>query len=62
MSSGPNAGNTTKTPLLPITLGGNRLPIRLNPPKLGEHTKELLHEIGFSESQIDHLFSKKIIQ
>ncbi len=62
MSSGPNAGNTTKTPLLPITLGGNRLPIRLNPPKLGEHTKELLEEIGYSDSQIDDLLKKKIIQ
>ncbi len=62
MSSGPNAGNTTKTPLLPITLGGSRLPIRLNPPKLGEHTKELLEEIGYSDSQIDDLLKKKIIQ
>ncbi len=62
MSSGPNAGYTTKTPLLPISLGGNRLPIRLNPPKLGEHTIELLYEIGYSESQVDHFFDKKIIQ
>ncbi len=62
MSSGPNTGHTTKTPLLPISLGGNRLPIRLNPPKLGEHTIELLYEIGYSESQVDHFFDKKIIQ
>ncbi len=62
MSSGPNAGNTTKTPLLPITLGGSRLPIRLNPPKLGEHTKELLEEIGYSDSQIDDLLKKQIIR
>lgn len=62
MSSGPRAGEKTKTPLLPITLDGNRLSIRLSPPKLGEHTQQLAQEIGYSEEEYKDLIAKKIVK
>ncbi len=62
MSSGPRSGTTTKTPLLPITMDGKRLQIRLNPPKLGEHTKSLLNGLGYSDSEIDQLIINKVVQ
>jgi crotonobetainyl-CoA:carnitine CoA-transferase CaiB-like acyl-CoA transferase len=48
-------GRETKTVLLPITLGGERPGIRLSPPKLGEHSAELLAELGYSASEIEAL-------
>ena len=62
MSSGPRAGEKTKTPLLPITLDGNRLPIRSSPPQLGEHTQQLMQELGYSEEVFQDFISKKIIK
>jgi crotonobetainyl-CoA:carnitine CoA-transferase CaiB-like acyl-CoA transferase len=62
MSSGPRSGTTTKTPLLPITMDGKRLQIRLNPPKLGEHSKSLLNGLGYSDSEIDQLIINKVVQ
>jgi NADH dehydrogenase len=35
-------GRATATPLLPLTLDGKRLGLRLDPPRLGEHGRELL--------------------
>jgi len=62
MSSGPRSGTTTKTPLLPITMDGKRLQIRLNPPKLGEHSKSLLNGLGYSDSEIDQLIINRVVQ
>ena len=62
MSSGPRSGVTTKTPLLPITMDGKRLQIRLNPPKLGEHTQKLVEQLGYTDELIEDLILKKIIK
>ena len=48
-------GKTTRVPLLPLTLDGVRPGLRLNPPRLGEHTGELLKEVGYSAAQIGAL-------
>ena len=45
-------GRATHAPLIPITLGGERPGLRLNPPRLGEHTDALLAEVGYSSEQI----------
>ena len=45
-------GRVTRAPLLPITLGGKRPSLRLNAPRLGEHTNALLAELGYTKSEI----------
>jgi crotonobetainyl-CoA:carnitine CoA-transferase CaiB-like acyl-CoA transferase len=53
-------GRTTAVPLLPLTLGGERPGVRLDPPRLGEHGAELLRELGYSPEEISALQGAKI--
>jgi crotonobetainyl-CoA:carnitine CoA-transferase CaiB-like acyl-CoA transferase len=55
-------GRTTKTPLLPLTLGGRRPGVRLNPPRLGEHSAALLRELGYSDTAIAELQRQQIVR
>ena len=54
-------GRAVQTALLPLMLDEQRPGIRLNPPKQGEHTTELLRELGYDEAHIDSLSQKKIV-
>lgn len=53
LSDGDKAGQTAKTTLLPLRMDGERLPVRSNPPKAGEHTVELLASLGYSAVEIE---------
>jgi crotonobetainyl-CoA:carnitine CoA-transferase CaiB-like acyl-CoA transferase len=48
-------GRETKTVLMPVLLDGQRLGVRLSPPKLGEHNAELLAALGYSPQEIAQL-------
>ncbi len=52
---GERAGEVTQTTLCPITLGGMRLGVRLQPPAKGEHSNELLAELGYGPQEIEAL-------
>ena len=54
---GERAGQTVKTTLFPITMAGSRLGVRLQPPRKGEHTRELLGGLGLAAEEIDTLFA-----
>ncbi len=54
-------GRETRVPLLPLTLGGERPGVRLNPPRLGEHTRVLLLELGYGEADIEALQGGKVV-
>ncbi|QDL38073.1 CaiB/BaiF CoA transferase family protein [Rhodoferax sediminis] len=52
---GARAGQTAKAALLPITMDGGRLGLRLQPPTLGEHTAGLLAGLGYDAQAIEAL-------
>jgi len=48
-------GQIAKLPALPVALDGERVGLRHNPPKVGEHTDAVLREAGLSETQISEM-------
>ena len=54
-------GAPIKLPALPVEVGGSRPGLRMSPPKVGEHTEELLAELGLSEERIAVLKSDSIV-
>jgi crotonobetainyl-CoA:carnitine CoA-transferase CaiB-like acyl-CoA transferase len=61
LPDGEKAGQTVKTTLFPLTMQGNRLPVRINPPRLGEHTAELLRGVGYAPGEIDALRTARAV-
>lgn len=61
LPDGPRAGETVKTTLLPFTMDGERLQVRLDPPMLGQHARELLATIGVEDSEVDRLQAKGVV-
>jgi len=45
-------GERCKLPALPMSLNGSRPALRMDPPKTGEHTEEILRELGLSTEDL----------
>ena len=52
---------TIRVPALPLELEGKRLTKRTDPPRVGEHGRELLAELGCSPQEIENLRSRRIV-
>ena len=61
LPDGPRAGENVKTTLFPFTMNGQRLQVRLDPPMLGEHLRELLAGIDIADADIERLFAQGIV-
>ena len=54
-------GKTIHVPALPVSLDGERLPLRADPPHVGEHARELLAALGCSPQEIESLRDRGIV-
>jgi len=54
-------GRETVVPLLPLKLDGERLGLRLDPPRLGEHTDALLQSLGYTAEGVAALHAQGVV-
>ena len=45
----------------PVSVGGTRSDIRLPPPGVGEHTGEILGELGFAPAEVEAMFTGQVV-
>jgi crotonobetainyl-CoA:carnitine CoA-transferase CaiB-like acyl-CoA transferase len=53
-------GRKTRLPALPLALDGARFGRRRDLPRLGEHARELLEEVGYDAGEIDRLIAERV--
>ena len=61
LPDGTRAGQTVKTTLLPITMQGQRLGVRMSPPRLGQHSQDVLLALGLSVTDIEDLRARCVV-
>jgi len=61
LTDGARAGQTVKTTLFPFTLDGERLGVKLNPPRRGEHSRDVLKAIGLADAEVDALIESHAV-
>lgn len=54
-------GTRTRVPVLPIEMDGRRFGTRLDLPKVGEHTREVLADLGYDRDSIAGLVAQKVV-
>ena len=54
-------GVTVDLPALPMIFDSFQSLIRRQPPKMGEHTREVMEELGYSPVNIEDLIREKVI-
>jgi crotonobetainyl-CoA:carnitine CoA-transferase CaiB-like acyl-CoA transferase len=55
-------GIATKMPGLPLEMEGHEFQLRLDPPRIGEHTVEILQSVGYSSKTIQQLSDQEIVR
>ena len=53
-------GVKTQVPVLPIEIDGNRLGTRLDLPHIGQHTRELLAQLGYTPHEVEDLVTEGV--
>ncbi|SAL76548.1 CaiB/BaiF CoA transferase family protein [Caballeronia telluris] len=61
-ASGAGQSVSTKTALLPLTLSGERLQLRAAPPSLGQDTRALLQQLGYSSEELKQLADAGVVK
>jgi crotonobetainyl-CoA:carnitine CoA-transferase CaiB-like acyl-CoA transferase len=54
-------GRKTKVPNLPIEMDGKRFGTRLDLPRVGEHTREVLASLGYGADAVNALVTRRIV-
>ena len=53
-------GKTAKIPGIPLEMSGHTPGVRMQPPKMGEHTRDILLELGYSDADADDLIRQGV--
>ena len=58
MPNGERAGERAKLPALPLEMDGGRFERYRDVPRQGEHTREVLAELGLSSGEIETMIER----
>jgi crotonobetainyl-CoA:carnitine CoA-transferase CaiB-like acyl-CoA transferase len=61
-ASGAGKPVSTRSPLLPLTLDSQRLPLRHNPPSIGQHSRQVLQALGYSQQEVQSLIEQGVVR
>jgi len=61
VADGERQGELTQLPALPMEMDGKRFGVRLDVPRAGEHTREVLSQVGYSSEEIEALVSEGVV-
>ena len=56
-----NNGVKSKVPVLPIEMDGQRFGTRSDIPQIGEHTRDVLKSVGYSEAEVEKLVGGNVV-
>ena len=54
-------GKHARLPGLPLEMGGRKSRVRSQPPRMGEHTREILADAGYTAAQIEELIIQRVV-
>lgn len=60
VADGERAGQKAKLPALPVEMDGRRLGLRRDVPRSGQHTREVLAQLGYDESEIEEFLGNSV--
>ena len=55
-------GTQTKLPNFPVEYGGADFGLRSDPPRIGQHTAELLASLGYTPAQVEQLAQTQVVK
>ena len=61
VTEGERAGTTMRIPALPLAMDGRRFGVQHDIPQAGADTRDVLGELGYSDSEIDRLVREGVI-
>jgi crotonobetainyl-CoA:carnitine CoA-transferase CaiB-like acyl-CoA transferase len=61
VTDGERAGEKTRLPALPLEMAGHRFGVHQDVPRAGQHSREVLAELGYPEAEIDALAQQGVI-
>lgn len=61
VTEGDHAGSTMRLPAMPLAMNGTRFGVHRDIARAGDHTREVVAELGYSEQEIETLISRRIL-
>ncbi len=61
VTEGEHAGSTMRLPALPLAMNGHRFGVHQDIARAGQHTREVLAELGYSGEQIADLLDRGVV-
>jgi crotonobetainyl-CoA:carnitine CoA-transferase CaiB-like acyl-CoA transferase len=61
VTDGTRKGQKTRLPALPLEMDGHRFGIHCDVPRIGQHSREVLTELGYSAAQVRDLVERGVV-